>query len=136
MDGRKAIVCVDDEIIILMALKLELARRFKGRFHIEAATNAQEAIDRIEALYADGIRVILVLTDWLMPGIRGDELVARVKRDHPDIRCVLISGQVDSKWVAESGLGTVLDAFIRKPWRSDQLMKTILPYVDPEGSLG
>ena len=136
MDSLQAIVCVDDEAIIVMAMRQELARQLKGRFRVESALSAQEALDLIDKLYAENVRVVLVLTDWLMPGIKGDELLAIIKRKHPDIHCILISGQVDSRAVAAAQLETVLDAYIQKPWRRDRLMETVLSCVDLQDTQG
>lgn len=125
MDRQEAIICVDDEVIILMALRLELTRHFKGRFRTEIALNAQEALDLIEELDSEDVHVTLVMTDWLMPGIQGDQLLSIVKNKHPDTRCILISGQVDEKAIEEAKLNPLLDGFIRKPWRSVQLIESV-----------
>ncbi len=125
MDRQEAIVCVDDEVVILMALKLELARHFKGRFRMEIALNAEEALRLIDELDSENVHVILMLTDWLMPGLPGDQLVALVKTKHPDIRCILVSGQVDEQAIEAAQLNPLLDAFIRKPWRTVQLIESV-----------
>ena len=136
MDERKAIICVDDEAIILMALKVELRHKLKDRFRVETAINAQEAIDLVEKLYAENMQVILILSDWLMPGIKGDELITIVKSRHPDIHCVLVSGQADARTLAQARLDTILDAFIEKPWQASQLMEVVLRCIESgEGSL-
>jgi DNA-binding NtrC family response regulator len=136
MDGEEAIVCVDDEVIILLSLRQELKKHFNGRFRVETALCADDAIARIEGLYAEGLRVILIMTDWLMPGIKGDELIAIVKRAHPDIHCILISGQVDEDTLAKAKLGPLLDAFIRKPWHSARLIESVSRCVDAGGEAG
>ena len=130
MDEKQAIVCVDDEVIILMSLKLELTRSFKGRFRMETATSAEDALELIEKLYSESVRVILILTDWLMPGIKGDQLIAIVKERHPDVRCIMISGQADAKAIAEAKLNPLLDAFIKKPWNARQLIDSVQRCVD------
>lgn len=130
MEGEKAIICVDDEVIILMSLKLELMRSFKDRFRTETATSAEDALELVDKLYSEQVRVILILTDWLMPGIKGDQLIAIVKRKHPDVRCIMISGQADAKEIEAAKLNPLLDAFIKKPWRSGQLIESVRRCVD------
>ncbi len=132
MGRQEAIVCVDDEVVILMALKMELARHFKGRFRTEIALNAEEALRLIEVLDSENVRVTVMLTDWLMPGMSGDQLIARVKHTHPDIRCILVSGQVDEPAIEEAKLNPLLDAFIRKPWRNGQLIESVSRCVGAE----
>jgi YesN/AraC family two-component response regulator len=132
VEGRDAIVCVDDEAIILLSLRMELKRYFKGRYRVETASNAEDALALVDSLYADGFRVILILTDWLMPGIRGDELVSIVKESHPDVHCIMISGQMDEASFAKAKAGNLLDAFLRKPWHSKGLIDSILGCIDGE----
>jgi len=133
MGSKEAIVCVDDDVIILMSLRGEIVRRFGERFLVETTMSAKEALDSIDDLYGRGIHVILIMTDWLMPGMKGDELVATVKGRHPGIKCILISGQVDKKAIVDSGMGGLIDDFVAKPWRSDQLMASVLRCVEESG---
>jgi DNA-binding NtrC family response regulator len=130
MEGKDAIVCVDDEVVILLSLRMELQRYFKERFRVVTASNAEDALALVDSLYADGSRVILILTDWLMPGIKGDELISIVKRAHPDVRCILVSGQVDEDSLARAKAGDLLDAFVRKPWHSKALIDSVLACID------
>ncbi len=125
MHEESAIVCVEDDAIILLSLKQELARHFSAGYRLEVSADAQEALDLVERLYAEKTRVALVLTDWLMPGLKGDELILRVKKRHPEVRCILISGQADAQAVANARLNPLLDAFIQKPWRSDSLIQSV-----------
>jgi DNA-binding NtrC family response regulator len=131
MDREEAIVCVDDEAIILMALKLELGRHFKGRFRIETARNAEEALQVIEELDAEDVQVRIVLTDWLMPGIKGDRFISIVKEKHPDVRCILVSGQEDIQKADESEAGSLADGFVRKPWLTHQLIESVNRCIGP-----
>jgi len=133
MDSKPAIVCVDDEAIILMALKLELTRRLGDQFLTETAGSAESALELIRRLYAREVRVILILTDWLMPGLKGDEFVALVKAEHPDVHCIMISGQIDSGALEAARRNPLLDAVVKKPWNSEQLIETIRSCVG-EGS--
>jgi DNA-binding NtrC family response regulator len=130
MGAKEAIVCVDDDVIILMALKRELERQFKDRFLVETSLSAKEALNAVDDLCDQGIRVILILTDWLMPGMKGDRLVAAVKESHPEIKCILISGQIDKKAIAETGMDRLIDCFVAKPWRSEQLMESVRQCLD------
>jgi hypothetical protein len=48
MNGRKAILCVDDEVVILVSILQELKRAFGGRFVYGQATHAVQALETIE----------------------------------------------------------------------------------------
>jgi DNA-binding NtrC family response regulator len=126
MGDDQTIICVDDEAIILLALKNALVRRLPSRFHVETAIDAESAMALLEKLEADGVKVVLILSDWLMPGTKGDEFIKRVKRDRPDIHCILVSGQADAKAIAQNQLQAVLDAFIAKPWQTEPLMRAVM----------
>ena len=131
MDRQEAIVCVDDEVIILMALKMELGRYYKGRFRIETARNAEEALEVIEELHAEDVGVRVVLTDWLMPGMKGDRFISMVKEKHPDTRCILVSGQEDVGAPEGTEADSLADGFIRKPWLSSQLIEAVDRCIGP-----
>ena len=123
--NRSAIVCVDDEVIILAALKSELRNAFGNRFQYETATSAALAIELIGELQADNIEVILILSDWLMPGMKGDEFLKKVRESYPGINAILVTGNADERSlrsVLEEGL---VRAVIRKPWKAEDLFTLV-----------
>ena len=67
--AKRAILCVDDEAIILIALKQELKIHFGDRFTYETAINALDALKAIDELSAEGIEIAVVISDWRMPGM-------------------------------------------------------------------
>ncbi|MBN1518906.1 MAG: response regulator [Spirochaetales bacterium] len=123
--GRPAILCVDDEAIILMALKQELRRVYADRFIYESALNAEDALAAIDEMAGEGISVILVISDWLMPGMRGDEFLLRVNQSHPEVRCIVVTGHADQEALdnLRSVLGDV--PVIGKPWRKNELYAAV-----------
>jgi CheY-like chemotaxis protein len=70
----RAIVCVDDELIVLDSLKEQLKRRFGDNYYIEVAESGEEALLVIEELQKEGIEIPLIISDQIMPRIQGDEL--------------------------------------------------------------
>lgn len=130
MDKKSAILIVDDEAIILMTLKQELLCRYGEAFQLETALNAKEANEIIDDLVAEGIRIILIISDWLMPGLKGDEFLADVKTRHPEVRCIIISGQADPDAIDRARKLVGLDAFIKKPWSRAELIAAVDSCVD------
>jgi DNA-binding NtrC family response regulator len=61
--SESAIICVDDEVVILDSLKKQLKRKFGDRFIYEVAESAEEAWVIIEELNSDGIKVIAIVSD-------------------------------------------------------------------------
>lgn len=122
---KQAILCVDDEAIILMALKQELRSEFGDRFHYESAMDASQALDAIEALVAEGIQVILVISDWLMPGIRGDEFLEIVRERYPTISAIMITGQADERAIERVKKNACVVSVLGKPWDAKELKKKV-----------
>lgn len=122
---REALLCVDDEAIILFSMKQELKRRFGGRFVIETALDASEAQAVIDELEERGVSTALVISDWFMPGVRGDQFLVELHTRRPEIKAILVTGHADEGAVErarrEAGLGAVL----RKPWRPEELFAAV-----------
>jgi DNA-binding NtrC family response regulator len=122
---REAILCVDDEAIILLSVRQELKNHFKQRFIYETATSAEDALAIIDRLVSDGIRIILILSDWLMPGMKGDEFLIIVKKRYPSIRSVLLTGQADLRAVERVKREAGTEWIIYKPWRREELIAAV-----------
>ena len=121
MGAERAILLVDDEAIILLALRQELRTALGAAYRFEIAVSAAEALEVIESLDSQGIMVDLVVSDWLMPGMRGDEFLMRVRERRPEVKTVMISGQTDEDRLDRLKASGALDAFVRKPWNSFRL---------------
>jgi DNA-binding NarL/FixJ family response regulator len=116
---------VDDEAIVLLSLKKELQNSFGDEFAYETALSATEAGDLIEELEAEGVTIILIISDWLMPGIRGDEFLRRVHGRHPDIKTMIISGHADQAAIQRARDESALGAYLAKPWRTEDLVRAV-----------
>ncbi|HBR01524.1 MAG TPA: two-component system response regulator, partial [Ruminiclostridium sp.] len=95
MMQNSAILCVDDDEMIVVSLKQELMSHFGSRFQYETALNAQEAMNIIDDLVDCGVKVILILSDWLMPGMNGDEFLVKVNEKYPEIKALIVTGYMD-----------------------------------------
>jgi CheY-like chemotaxis protein len=96
----------------------ELARKVLTRrgYRVLDAASGEEALD-VCRVYADPIDV--VLTDVVMPGMRGTELAARVREMRPGIAILFMSGYPGDA-AAAHGL-TQEEAFIEKPFTPTSL---------------
>jgi CheY-like chemotaxis protein len=125
VEPLKAILCVDDEIIILLSLVHELKSSFGDSFVYEKATSAFQANEVIEDLALEGIKLILIISDWLMPGIKGDEFLETVKQRYPHIKAIMITGQADQEITRRLiETGCVSDV-IYKPWNKKRLVEAV-----------
>lgn len=123
--GRQTILCIDDEAVIVLALRQELRRRFGNRYSIETALGAEEARAVIDGIEVQGGSVALVICDWFMPGQRGDEFLSALHEWRPGIKSILMTGQADCEAVQKVVEGAGVCACIQKPWRADVLAKAI-----------
>jgi Response regulator containing CheY-like receiver, AAA-type ATPase, and DNA-binding domains len=121
----QAILCVDDEAIIVLALKQELKSRYADRFLYETAMNAEEALSVIADLESEGVELLLVIADWLMPGMKGDALLRSIKKARPEARAIMITGQADEGTIATLLAEGIVDAVVSKPWRMAELFARI-----------
>ena len=122
---RKAILCVDDESIILESLKEQLEQHLGNDYIYETAENAEEGFEVIEELVEEGIDVLIIVSDWLMPGIKGDEFLASVHKRFPGIVKVMLTGHANQKAIERARENAGLHACIYKPWNEKELMATI-----------
>jgi two-component system, sensor histidine kinase and response regulator len=123
------VICVDDEPTVLDSLKVELRRNLMGKCLIETAENGTKALALLNDLMQDEYDVAVVLADYIMPGLRGDELLHQVRDRSPQTMNIMLSGQADLDAVGRSIQYANLYRFIAKPWNTDDLRLTILEAV-------
>ena len=123
--SKSAIICVDDEVVILDSLKKQLKRQFGDRFIYEVAENAEEGWELIEELDDDGIEVIVIVSDWLMPGTKGDEFLIQIHERFPQVVKVMLTGQADEAAVERAKEKADLHACLYKPWTENELTQII-----------
>ena len=120
-----AILCVDDEVAILKSLEIELQDAFKNNYVYEFAESAEEALEILNELYEDRISVLLVLSDWLMPGMKGDEFLIKVHQKYPGVAKVMLTGQANKEAVERARQQANLYRYLNKPWKTQELVETI-----------
>jgi len=116
------LLLVDDERIILLALRQELRARWSAAYEIETAGSGPEAIAVFEEIRDSGGRVALVLADQLMPVMKGSELIAKLRGLDPGLKAVILSGGTDDPTLFERFKAEgLIDAYLAKPWRIEEL---------------
>jgi len=125
MEVKKVIVCVDDEKIILDSLKTQLKAHFGNSYAYETAENAADATEIIDELSDDGFMILIILSDWLMPGMKGDEFLIQVHKKYPSIIKIMLTGQADEAAINRAVEKANLFKCLHKPWSDEELCKTI-----------
>jgi putative two-component system response regulator len=113
----ETVLFVDDEENVLKALE----RIFIGSdLIILRASSAEEALSIIGKE-----NVAVLVSDNLMPGIRGVELLSRLKSISPDTVKILMTGHADIPTAIDAINKGEVFRFIEKPWDNAELVNTI-----------
>ena len=123
--SEAAILCVDDEAIVLKSLSIELQNAFEDNYVYEFAESPDEALEIIEEFQENEVRILLIVSDWLMPGMKGDEFLVRVHEKYPTIVKIMLTGQADEEALTRAKNDANLYQCLRKPWSSQELIGTI-----------
>lgn len=120
-----AILCVDDEKIILDSLKIQLENNFKNKYLFEYAENGEEALEVVEYFLAENVDILVVISDYQMPGMKGDEFAKRLKSMLSGINIIMLTGEIPSD-VKENLIekNIILNA-VAKPWDEVTLINMI-----------
>lgn len=123
--SKPVILFVDDEILVLNSLKIQLKNEFGDTYLYEVAESADEALEVIEELEKSITPILAIVSDWLMPGIKGDEFLIHVHQRYPHIIKVLLTGQADDAIVERAKREANLHSCLHKPWKGRELIETI-----------
>jgi DNA-binding NtrC family response regulator len=127
---KLAILCVDDETIILNSLRRQLKQAFQDDYLYESAESADEAFEIIEELEGDDTDVIVIVSDWLMPGMKGDEFLTQIHAKHPRVVKIMLTGQADEAAITRAKEQANLHQFLAKPWQAEELVDCIRSGLD------
>ena len=123
-----AIICVDDEAAILDSLKDQLKRQYPG-CTIEMAESGEEALELLAELHhedsPENSPVALVISDQIMPGMKGDQLLTKIHEKYPDVLKILLTGQASPEAVVNAVNQANLYRYIAKPWEEADLSLTV-----------
>ena len=123
--SKPAIICVDDESVVLNSLKIQLKNEFQDAYLYEFAESVEEALEIIGELQAEEISIVAIISDWLMPGTKGDEFLIHVHRKLPKVTKILLTGQANLEAIERASHQANLLCCIYKPWDGKELIETI-----------
>lgn len=115
------ILCVDDEKTITCSLKGQLMKILGDKISIETADDGYEALEILKELMEQKKQIPIVISDYYMPGIKGDELLKRIHEINPSIYKILLSGQIPLNGVMNAMKNANLYRYIGKPWGKDNI---------------
>ena len=122
---RPVILCVDDEKSILDTLTTQMDSHLGDDYEYEMANSGEEALELVKELQADGLDVAVIVSDQLMPGMKGDELLVEIHNISPQTNKILLTGQASADAVGNALNKAKLYRYVAKPWDKTDLMLTI-----------
>lgn len=120
--GTETLLLVEDE-----ALVRDLAKRLlqqQGYTVLEASSGAEA-----DTILNEHGPVHLVLTDVVMPGLGGRDLVNRLRERQPNLRVVFMSGYSDTSIFDPSEMAAN-ETFVQKPFSPQDLLVTVRAMLD------
>jgi signal transduction histidine kinase len=117
-DRRHTLLIVDDEPDVLDSLR----HLFHRRYRVLTAGSAVEALRLLET-EKNGVHVIL--SDQRMPGMTGDEFLARAREIAPDAIRLLFTGYADIQAVINAVNRGGIFRYILKPWDAAEMESVI-----------
>ncbi|PKN42724.1 MAG: response regulator [Deltaproteobacteria bacterium HGW-Deltaproteobacteria-18] len=120
------ILLVDDEVDFIITLAERLELRGVNPRVVHDGESALKAV-------ADNVPQVIVL-DVMMPGMKGIEVLQKVKGEHPKVKVILLTGQGKTRDGIE-GMRHGAFAYLTKPLDLEELIRTIDEAINlPEGS--
>jgi CheY-like chemotaxis protein len=123
LQGTETILVVDDEEMLLSMTETILSDYGYKILTANSGTKALAVLSR------DDVQVDLVVTDLVMPGMGGRELVERIRQLAPKVKILCTSGYVmptDKKGIP---------AYLQKPFTSDDLLAKVKRVLSSAGSV-
>ena len=123
--AKQIILCVDDEQIILEALQEQLDSSFGDEFQIETSDSGKDALEFCTELIDEGQQIPVIISDYMMPGMKGDELLQKIHELSPGSLKILLTGQASIEGITNAINYAKLYRYIAKPWDKDDLVLTV-----------
>ena len=115
-DNRARILIVDDDPLIVKSLEMVLERYFE----VHKASDPLLVFDILKNKNID-----VLISDEMMPGMRGSELSERVNKEYPKICKIILSGNSDKKDIVRAINDGHVFSFLFKPVDINQLLQAI-----------
>lgn len=120
------LICIDDQPEVLNALEQNLAP-FEEHIMLEVCDSGQEAIDLIDEIDAAGNHLAIVISDHVMPGMTGVDVLKTIQHDERFSRTkkILLTGLATHQDTIDAINTGGLNYYIQKPWNKHHLIDTL-----------
>ncbi len=124
--GKSVLLIEDDPVV----LEIEHAMLEHLGLKTTGETNGISALARLEK---DPTAFDLVITDFVMPGMNGGELIEKIRDRYPDLPVLCVSGYAGdgSEYLSQM---CRMDAILKKPFTEEELSAKIIELLDPDSA--
>ena len=119
------ILVVDDEELVLETINAQLSSKLGDRYRLEFALSASEAIEMIEEYANEGILPALVISDQIMPNMKGDEFFITLHQKYPKTMKIMLTGHAGLESAVNAINHADLFRYLTKPWEEEDFLLTI-----------
>ena len=130
MKPKYLVVCIDDDEHFIDSLVRFLPNKVAALYpEFECSFEFVTSVEELNAILPasdDSPPLAVLISDQVMPGITGIEVIEKVKVDHPDILCVLLTGNVAADSVKYAVNRHLLDQYVSKPIEDIDIFVTIV----------
>lgn len=117
-DGTGLILIIDDEDAVReVAQDILQARGFR-------VITAEDGLAGIAKYSEHAAEIDLILLDYSMPGLNGEETLSRLRQINPEVKAVLLSGYTEQEVITRF-TGHKLAGFLQKPYSLKKLVELV-----------
>ena len=115
---KPTVLIVDDEEMVLTSIRALLL--LEGDYNVLSLTSPIEAVNFLRTETVD-----VAVSDFLMPGMSGIQLLAQAKQLQPEATRVLLTGHADKASAIQAINEVGLFQYLEKPWDNAQLLLVV-----------
>ena len=123
MVKRAKILIVDDEVHVCTSIAKALE---STAYIVDTVLSGEEALKKQDIEKYD-----VIITDLMMPGISGMDLLKALTKKYPETRVIMITGYPSTKSTVAAIKSGALD-FLPKPFTPDELRSAVAKILDLE----
>jgi thioredoxin reductase (NADPH) len=126
--NKPVILAVDDDPQVLSAVHRDLRAKYREDYTVLKASSGDQALDAERDLKSRGDDLALIISDQRMPGMLGNELLAKSRDVYPLARRVLLTAYSDTDAAVKAINEAHVDHYLSKPW--DPPEERLFPVID------
>jgi thioredoxin reductase (NADPH) len=126
--NKPVLLVVDDDPQVLAAVRRDIRSKYREQYTVLGAGSGQEALKTVRELKRRADALAMVISDQRMPGMPGNEVLAKSREVYPLARRVLLTAYSDIDAAVRAINEAHLDYYLTKPW--DPPEECLFPVLD------